>query len=147
MHSGGGGGGGGSSCIPRRDDWICQPAGTLITLAISRLTSHNRSHLWDGMISAILEARSRDKACDSNLQRGKGEIERCGRRSPNSVFPLENFVLLWSLKAIFFPVSFSKTTMANNKGSDVNHHFWARKQRKLAVRKFSTEAKLFKPTD
>lgn len=128
----GGGGGGGSSCIPRRDDWICQPAGTLITWAISRLTSHNRSHLWewnDFGHSGSPEPGQSLRFKSAARKRGNQTARMLESRS---VSPLENFLPLKQ----FFPLSFSKTTMANNKGSDVNRHFWVRKQRKLAVRKF-----------
>ena len=42
------------------DDWICQPAGTLITWAIFRLTSHNHIPISGmGMNSVIQEAAGR----------------------------------------------------------------------------------------
>lgn len=113
-------------------DWICQPAGTLITSAISRLTSHNRSHLWewnDFGHSGSPQPGQSLRFKSATRKRGNRTVRT---QESHRGFPLENFVPLKQ----FFPVSFSETTMANNKGSDVNHHFWVRKQRKLAVRKF-----------
>lgn len=76
--------------------------------------------------------RTRTKPAIQICSEEKGGNETVRTQESRSVFPLENFV---PLKHFFF-LPFSKTTMANNKGSDVNHHFWVRKQRKLAVRKF-----------
>lgn len=54
-----------------RDDWICQPAGTLITLAIFRLTSHNHPHLWEGNELGHSGGPDPGRASDSNLFWGK----------------------------------------------------------------------------
>lgn len=59
-----------------RDDWICQPAGTLITSPIFRLTRHNRSHLRERGIWARPFRKPplqiQDRASDSDLFSRKG---------------------------------------------------------------------------
>lgn len=64
-----------SSPIRELDDWICQPAGTLITSPIFRLTSRNHSHLRDRNELSIQEARIQTEAPIQIRLGGRKEIK------------------------------------------------------------------------
>ena len=107
---------------PRRDDWICQPAGTLITSAIFRLTSRNHSHLWEGNeLGHSGSRRSRPSRRFKSVS-GEKEIKQAEqyRWRPEHVRYMEKFLVL------LLRITLSKTagTKMDNKRFDVNRHFW-----------------------
>ncbi len=110
---------------PRRDDWICQPAGTLITSAIFRLTSHNRSHLWEGNELGHSGSPDPGRASDSNLFRGRRKSnEQNNADGVQSAFAMEKFFYLLLKDESSLSLSRTAGTMTGNKCFDVNHHYW-----------------------